>query len=192
MCGTFLRNAADDGARREVFQVFPHVRAFQPNENHTFMTRTQTPTTDTVALNGADLAEAIDQFIRGCHDDLADGTRAYTLVTPAGPVDHFDVKVATATLIYTEIVAGEVVDGVTLLAGDRVLHITDEDGSAGIWQVAASGPPSRPTDCDTVEELVAKPYVRVTAGTLNAGRWYLIDDDSIIDIELANYTIVPQ
>lgn len=147
----------------------------------------------TVTLNGADIAEAIDQFVRRCHQDLdsVHGNRAYTLVTPAGPVAHFDVRCAVLAALAAELIIGAAIGGVTLAAGDRVLVSTDADSIAGIWTVATSGSAVRATDCDILSELVAKPYVRVTAGT-DAGRWYLLDDAGILAITAATYTIVAQ
>lgn len=153
------------------------------------MTRVQTPTTDTVTLNGADLANAIDQFVRRCHQDLAT-TQPYTLVTPAGPVAHFDVRCAVSDVSGAEIFAGETLGGVVVALGDRVLIVDNAAEAAGIWVVGASEG-TRATDCDVVAELTATPYVRVTAGT-DAGRWYLLDDDTIVDIALATYNLLAE
>lgn len=158
------------------------------------MTRVVTTTTDTITLNAADIAKALDVFIRSCHSDLASGVRNYTLVTPAHPVAHFDVRCvdATPTIVPTEdiITGANLGGGVILAAGDRVLVASSVTALAGIW-VAGASSGTRPTDADVVAEIDAKPYVYVAAGTA-AGRWYKLDDATIVDITLANYTIVAQ
>lgn len=160
------------------------------------MTRVQTATSDTVTLTGADYAEAIDQFIRRCHQDLATGLttglRAYTLVNPGGPVAHFDVRCAVTGSLPSTLLAGASKGGVTLNAGDRVLIVTAAGSSGGVWVVQTTAIDAvRATDCDILAEITGTLYVRVTAGT-DAGRWYLLDSAGIGNINLASYTIVGQ
>lgn len=146
------------------------------------MTRSVTSNTDTITLNGADLAKAVDQFVRRCHQDLAAGTRAYTLVSPAGPVAHFDVKLVT-TFLPNEMIAGFA----GLVEGDRLLRADDGDSSAGIWVVGVEGG-TRANDADTYQKLVATPYVRSTA----TGRWYLLADLGITDLTSAAYNLLAE
>jgi hypothetical protein len=138
------------------------------------MTRTNSASGDTVTLHGADVAEAIDRFVKSCHQDINAG-RAYTLVTPGGPVAHFDVRCAVTGSLPATLLPGASKGGVTLAAGDRVLIVTVAGGSAGVWVV----------------QTTAIDAVRVTAGT-DAGRWYLLDNTGIANINLANYTILAQ
>lgn len=81
-----------------------------------------------------------------------------------------EVKAATTTngALATAYAAGQVIDGVTLVAGDRIL-IKDQTTQTenGIYVVAASGAPTRATDADTTAEL-NNATVKVTSGTTNA------------------------
>lgn len=61
---------------------------------------------------------------------------------------------------------GQVIDGVTLVTGDRILLKNQASGSEnGIYIVAASGAPTRATDADGAGELVANATVLVNEGT---------------------------
>jgi len=63
---------------------------------------------------------------------------------------------------------GDVIDGVTLATGDRILIKNQSAGAEnGIYDVAASGAPTRSTDADTGAE-VESAAVFVAEGTLNA------------------------
>jgi hypothetical protein len=85
-----------------------------------------------------------------------------------------EVRVATtaALALSTGFAAGQVVDGVTLVAGDRVLN---KDATTqtenGIYVVPASGAPTRATDADATAEL-NNATVKVTSGTVNANATY--------------------
>lgn len=89
---------------------------------------------------------------------------------------EYKVAVAVATTgnltITTGFVTGQVIDGYTLLLGDRVLvkdQTTQTDN--GIRIVAASGTPARSLDADSTAEL-NNATVYVTNGTTNGGRTY--------------------
>jgi hypothetical protein len=85
------------------------------------------------------------------------------------------VRAATTTAgtLATSFENGDVVDGVTLATGDRILLKDQADGTEnGIYVVAASGAPARAADmaATTDGKGVA---VTVTSGTVNADRVYI-------------------
>jgi hypothetical protein len=112
---------------------------------------------------------------------LADPTSATDAVTKqyvdakvAGLTWKQPVRVATTTngTLATAYANGQVVDGVTLATGDRIL-LKDQTTQAdnGIYVVAASGAPTRATDADSSAELDSA-AVLVTSGTVNADNAY--------------------
>lgn len=119
---------------------------------------------------------------------LADGTAATDAVNK-GQLDAaqngLDVKasVRAATTgnitISTALNSGDVIDGVTLANGDRVL-VKDQTSKAenGIWVVAAS--PARATDADAAGELSGGSFVFVEEGTANADTGYVITTNGSI------------
>lgn len=90
------------------------------------------------------------------------------------------VKVATTTAgtLATSFANGQVVDGVTLATGDRILIKNQATGSEnGIYTVNATGEPTRATDCDTDSD-IADAVVYVSQGTVNADTgWKLVTDN---------------
>lgn len=89
------------------------------------------------------------------------------------------VRAATtaAGTLATSFENGDVIDGVTLATGDRILIKDQASGSEnGIYVVAASGAPTRATDADTAAEIKGT-VVTVQEGTANADTaWQLITD----------------
>ncbi len=80
------------------------------------------------------------------------------------------VRAATtvAGTLATDFENGDIIDGVTLATGDRILIKNQATASAnGIYVVAASGAPTRATDANTGSELVSA-TVLVQEGTVNA------------------------
>jgi hypothetical protein len=78
---------------------------------------------------------------------------------------------------------GDVVDGVTLATGDRVLVKNQSTGSQnGIYVVKASGAPDRSTDADTGAEVTASFAVFVEEGTVNADSGYVLTTNGTITI----------
>lgn len=77
---------------------------------------------------------------------------------------------------------GSVIDGVTLVTGDRILLKNQSTGGEnGIYVVAASGAPSRPTDADAGTELTGA-AVWVDEGTTNADSGWVQTVDTAITI----------
>jgi hypothetical protein len=76
---------------------------------------------------------------------------------------------------------GDVIDGVTLATGDRILLKNQASGSEnGIYTVNASGAPTRATDADASAEVTAGMAVFVSEGTTNGNtQWSLSTDDPI-------------
>lgn len=73
------------------------------------------------------------------------------------------------------------IDGITLVAGDRVLVKDQTTGAQNGIYVAASGAWSRATDCDENAEVTAGLTVMVTEGTTNADtQWRLTTNDAIV------------
>ena len=82
------------------------------------------------------------------------------------------VRVATTAngTLTTAFANGQVIDGVTLVTGDRIL-IKNQTAAAenGIYTVNASGAPTRATDADENAELQRGTAVYVQFGTVNGG-----------------------
>ena len=116
----------------------------------------------------------------------ADGhaaTKGYVDAARSGLDVKQSVRVATTAAINlsADLEAGDVIDGVTLVAGDRVL--VKDQGTAsenGIYVAVASGAASRATDADTSAEVTAGMFTFVSEGTANADSgWVLTTNDTI-------------
>jgi hypothetical protein len=103
----------------------------------------------------AEPANASDAATKGYVDAVAEGLHVHASVAAATTAN---VDLATGGLL--------VIDGVTLVAGDRVL-VKNQTAPAenGIY-VAASGAWTRATDYDSAEEIQAGDFVFVSGGTL--------------------------
>ncbi|WP_392750578.1 hypothetical protein [Streptomyces sp. LN590] len=90
------------------------------------------------------------------------------------------VRAATTTngTLATAYANGQVIDGVTLATGDRIL-IKDQTTQTenGVYVVAASGAPARATDADSTAELHGA-AVYVTTGTTNGDKAWTQTTDS--------------
>ena len=93
------------------------------------------------------------------------------------------VKVATTgpITLSTGLEAGDIIDGYTLVAGDRVLVKNQDTASEnGIYVVAESGAPSRADDADSSAEVTPGLFTFVEQGTTNADSgWVLITNAPI-------------
>jgi phage-related tail fiber protein len=114
-------------------------------------------------------------------NDQDAATKAYVDAARAGLDVKQSVRVATTSANSGLSISGlQTIDGVTLVAGDRVL-VKDhaEPRINGIW-VAASGSWSRAADANSSEEVTAGMFVFVTEGTVNADSgWVLTTNDPI-------------
>ena len=78
---------------------------------------------------------------------------------------------------------GDVLDGVTLATGNRVLVKDQSTGSEnGIYVVKSSGAPDRSTDADLAAELTSNFAVFVEEGTVNADQGYVLTNDGAITV----------
>jgi hypothetical protein len=82
-----------------------------------------------------------------------------------------------------ELENGEVIDGVTLVTGNRVLVKGQTDATTnGIYVVQASGAPVRATDCDTAAEITASFAVFVEEGTLYADSGWVLTNNGAVTV----------
>lgn len=80
------------------------------------------------------------------------------------------------------------IDGVTPVAGDRILLKNQTTASQNGIYVAASGSWSRATDADTGDELLSGSIVQVTAGTVAAGLKYKLTTTGTITVGTTSLT----
>ena len=110
-------------------------------------------------------------------------TKAYVDALIQGFDWKQSVRVATtaAGALSTAFSAGQVVDGVTLAAGNRILIKDQTTGSEnGIYVVNASGGPTRASDADSDAEMTAGVTAFVSEGTVNGNSsWSITTDDTI-------------
>lgn len=105
-------------------------------------------------------------------------TKGYVDNALEGLKPKMAVRVATTAALdlTTDLENGDIVDGITLATGDRVL-VKDQAAPEenGIYIVAASGAASRSTDFDSLSPIdeINKAYVPVQEGTANAGKLYV-------------------
>jgi hypothetical protein len=76
---------------------------------------------------------------------------------------------------------GSVIDGVTLVTGDRILLKNQTNGAEnGIYTVNATGAPTRATDADASADVTAGLTVFISEGTTNGNSsWSLTTDDAV-------------
>ena len=104
------------------------------------------------------------------------------------------VRVATTAPINlaTDLDAGSVIDGVTLVAGDRVLVKNQSSASEnGIYVAVASGAASRSSDANGTPdtgELTSGTFTFVEAGTVNFDSGFVISTDGTITVGTTGIT----
>jgi uncharacterized protein YjbI with pentapeptide repeats len=118
-----------------------------------------------------------------------DGTDAATknYVDSAAQGIDWKASVRAATTanvtLASDLENGDVLDGVTLATGDRVLVKDQSTGSEnGIYVVKASGAPDRSTDADSGAEVTANFAVFVEQGTVNADQGYTLTNNGAITV----------
>lgn len=110
----------------------------------------------------------------------------------AKPKEAVRVATTAAISLATDLEAGDVIDGVTLVAGDRVL-VKNQAAPAqnGIYVAVASGAASRSTDFDSLSPVdeVNKAYVAVQEGTANQGKIFIqFGNVSTLGTDPVNFT----
>jgi hypothetical protein len=131
-------------------------------------------------LNGLDLSNQRITNLADPSSATDAATRQYVDAVARGLSWKQSVRAATTTAgtLATSFEDGDVVDGVTLATGDRIL-IKDQASGAenGIYVVAASGAPTRAADMPAASDGKGV-AVTVTSGTVNADRVYIQTADT--------------
>jgi hypothetical protein len=148
-----------------------HTHAFTPAADLSMagfkLTSVGTPTADTDAAN------------KGYVDSVAQGLDTKASVVAATTTDG---------TLATAFADGQVIDGVTLATGNRILIKNQTDATAnGIYVVAASGAPARSTDMDNGTEFPSA-YVFVEQGTVNADTGWVCTNNAPVTLGSTNIT----
>jgi hypothetical protein len=146
---------------------------------------------DVLALAGGTMSGAIAMGTNkitglGTPTDSTDAaTKGYVDNAVVGIDWKASVRAATTSdiTLSSDLENGDVVDGVTLVTGDRVLVKNQSTGSQnGIYVVKASGAPDRSTDADSGTEVTANFAVFVEEGTVNADSGFTLTNNGAITI----------
>ena len=112
-------------------------------------------------------------------------TKNYVDTTVQGIDWKASVRAATTAnvTLASDLENGDVLDGVTLATGDRVL-VKDQSTASenGIYVVKVSGAPDRSTDADTGAEVTANFAVFVEQGTANADSGFTLTNNGTVTI----------
>jgi hypothetical protein len=131
------------------------------------LTSLGTPTADTDAAN------------KGYVDSIAQGLDPKASVVAATTING---------TLATAFANGQVVDGVTLATGNRILIKNQTDQTAnGIYTVNASGAPTRSTDMDNGSEFPGA-FVFVEQGTVNADTGWTCTNNAPVTLGSTNIT----
>lgn len=166
------------------------------NINSSTISTTTSNTDLTLSPNGTGTVK-----VPSGYDDRS-GLGALSLVTK-GYVDAvkqaLDIKdsvhvASTANVALTAgssgLEAGDAIDGVTLVAGDRVLLKNQTDASEnGIYvAVASGGTPARSTDANASVDVTSGMFVFVEEGTANGDQGYVLTTNNVITLNTTNLT----
>jgi hypothetical protein len=146
-----------------------HTHAFTPSQDLAMagfkLTSLGTPTADTDAAN------------KGYVDSVAQGLDTKASVVAATTTDG---------ILATAFADTQVVDGVTLATGNRILIKNQSTPTEnGIYVVAASGAPTRSTDMDAGSEFPSA-YVFVEEGTVNADTGWVCTNNAPVTLGSTN------
>lgn len=111
-----------------------------------------------------------------------DGTMVIGSTAPAADINAFDFKasVRVATTANITLSGTQTIDGVSVIAGDRVLVKNQSTGSQNGIYVCDAGAWSRAADADSSSEVTAGMFVPVAEGTTNGDTsWLLTTNDPI-------------
>jgi hypothetical protein len=119
-------------------------------------------------------------------------TKAYVDAVTEGLHIHEAVVAATTAnvTLSSALENGDVLDGITLATGNRILVKNQTTQSEnGIYVVAASGQPTRATDFDTASEVDSGDFVFVYSGTVNGGTgWVQTNKPATIGTDAIAFT----
>lgn len=123
--------------------------------------------------------------------DLHAATKAYVDNVSAGLNFHQPVRVATTANITLS--GTQTIDGVSVIAGDRVLVKDQTDQKTNGIYVVGAGPWSRAADADNTPdgELKGGDFTLVLEGTVNSGFGYVCSNTSAVTIGTTNVTYAP-
>jgi phage-related tail fiber protein len=129
------------------------------------------------------------QKITNLATPTADGdaaTKAYVDATKQG----LDVKdsVRAATTANITLSATQTIDGVAVIAGDRVLVKDQSTASGNGIYVVAAGAWSRSTDADTSGKVTAGMFTFVAEGTVNADSGWVLTTNDVITLNTTSLT----
>jgi len=166
-----ISGAASSAGSASVPSKEDHTHAFTPSQDLSMatykLTNLGTPSADTDAAN------------KGYVDSVAQGLDTKASVVAATTTDG---------TFATAFANGQVVDGVTLATGDRILIKNQTDQTVnGIYVVASSGAPSRSADMNTGSEFPSA-YVFVEQGTVNADSGWVCTNNSPVTLGSTNIT----
>jgi hypothetical protein len=129
--------------------------------------------TASVSLNSQKITNLAEPTL-----DSDAATKAYVDAARSGLDVKQSVRVATTSNITLS--GTQTIDGVSVIAGDRVLVKDQTTGSQNGIYVVAAGSWTRATDADTNTEVTAGMFTFVTEGTVNADSgWVLTTNDAI-------------
>lgn len=94
----------------------------------------------------------------------------------------FKDSVRAATTANITLSGAQTIDGVSVIAGDRVLVMSQSTGAENGIYVAAAGAWARATDADTGDELSAGTAIPVEEGTLNADTIWMLTNNGTVTI----------
>jgi hypothetical protein len=118
-------------------------------------------------------------------------TKGYVDATKQGLDVKDSVRAATTSPINiaTDLENGDVIDGVTLATGNRVL-VKDQSTASenGIYVVVASGAASRSNDADTSGKVTPGMFTFVEEGTANGNNGYVLTTDAPITLGTTGLT----
>lgn len=133
--------------------------------------------------NGAGAVSVSDSVIKDVADPVNPqdaATKAYVDARAAGLDPKESVRVATTGPVdlTADLTNGNVIDGITLATGDRVL--VKDQGTAsenGVYVVVAAGTASRATDFDEPAEVTSGVFFFIEEGTANADAGFVLTSD---------------
>jgi len=136
---------------------------------------------NTRAINLASPSSSTDAVNKSYVDNLVNGLTWKTAVQAA---------TTTSGTLASAYAAGSVIDGYTLVLGDRILIKNQASASEnGIYTVNATGAPSRSADGAT-GELLTNATVRVNNGTVNVDTAWTLTTTGTITVGTTNQTWV--